>query len=207
MAPVVCNVYDLSPQNAWAYWCGIGIYHAGVEVYGTEYAFGGHEYDCSGVFATNPRDAPGNVIFRESHYVGETDLSQAEVQQLVARLGQEFKGNKYHLLQKNCNHFATDLCLQLVGKPAPAWVNRLAGIAVMLHCLLPESLVPALQTPSMDHEASSSSTLLGSFVEHCSDSGFCRPFVLRRLYALLLSGGQWKMTFWLPKLGRIVANM
>jgi hypothetical protein len=28
-------------QNDWTYWCGVGVFHSGVEVYDTEYAFGG----------------------------------------------------------------------------------------------------------------------------------------------------------------------
>jgi len=28
-------------QNDWTYWCGFGVFHSGVEVYGVEYAFGG----------------------------------------------------------------------------------------------------------------------------------------------------------------------
>ncbi|GIL72375.1 hypothetical protein Vretimale_4154 [Volvox reticuliferus] len=148
MAPVVLNIYDLAPQNSWTYWCGVGIFHSGVEVYGVEYAYGGHDYDYSGVFATNPRDAPGQVVFRESIPMGETDLTQQEIHHLVQRMGNDYKGNNYHLLQRNCNHFASDLCRQLVGKEAPNWINRLAGIAVMLHCLIPTSWVPPLQTPS-----------------------------------------------------------
>jgi hypothetical protein len=166
------NVYDLSPQNQYTYWAGVGIFHTGVEVYGIEYAYGGHDYDVSGIFATNPRQAPGageagtstqgrefNIMpsdgfdfsqikaksvaalpcfppcqgdqrlpapavkFRESICVGETNLSQMELQQLIQKFGEQYKGNRYHLLQKNCNHFASDLCFQLVGKTAPSWVS------------------------------------------------------------------------------------
>lgn len=148
-APVFLNVYDLAPQNAWTLWCGVGVFHTGVEVYGVEYAFGGHEYDVSGVFATNPREAPGAVLFREAVPMGETDLTPQQVQALVQRMGEAYKGNRYHLLQSNCNHFASDLCVQLVGRAPPGWVNRLAGIAVALHCLLPPSWVPPLQTPAV----------------------------------------------------------
>ncbi|PNW69915.1 hypothetical protein CHLRE_17g698100v5 [Chlamydomonas reinhardtii] len=148
MAPVVLNVYDLAPQNQWTIFCGVGIFHSGVEVHGVEYAYGQHDYDYSGIFATNPRDAPGQVVFRESILMGETHLSQAEIHALVQRMGNDYKGTNYHLLQRNCNHFANDLCVQLIGKEAPTWVNRLAGIAVMLHCLIPPSWVPPLQTPS-----------------------------------------------------------
>lgn len=38
---VFINVYDLTDQNRWTYWCGVGVFHAGLEVYGVEYAYGG----------------------------------------------------------------------------------------------------------------------------------------------------------------------
>jgi len=40
--------------------------------------------------------------------------------------------------------------------PPTEQINRLAGVAVLLHCLLPTSWVPPLQTPSMapDEDAS-----------------------------------------------------
>ena len=58
--PISLNVYDLVEQNSWVYWCGVGIYHSGVEVHGVEYAYGGHDEDAPGVFATAPREAPGS---------------------------------------------------------------------------------------------------------------------------------------------------
>lgn len=80
--------------------------------------------------------------------MGETSLSRQEVEALVVKLGQQYRGNKYHLLQRNCNHFTSDLCAALVGRAAPGWINRLAGVAVALHCLIPPSWVPPLDTPS-----------------------------------------------------------
>ncbi|KAL4445307.1 hypothetical protein ABPG77_011132 [Micractinium sp. CCAP 211/92] len=147
-ATVYLNVYDLLQQNDWTYWCGFGVFHSGVEVYGVEYAFGGHEYDAPGVFATNPREAPGTVAWREAVPVGHTDLSPAEVHAVVQQMGQQYRGNRYHLLQMNCNHFSSDLCARLTGQPAPAWINRLAAIAVSLHCLLPTGWVPPLRPPT-----------------------------------------------------------
>lgn len=146
--PVYLNIYDLSDQNSWTYWCGVGIFHSGLEVYGVEYAYGGHEYDVSGVFATNPKDAPGPVLFRESVLVGHTQMSPQRVQQAVQEMGEQYKGNAYHLLQRNCNHFSHDLCVKLTGQPAPLWINRLAGMAVMLHCLIPTAWVPPLSPPT-----------------------------------------------------------
>ena len=58
--------------------------------------------------------------------MGDTELTSSEVQQLVQQLGQDYKGNKYHLLQRNCNHFASELCYQLTGRHTPIWVRLLA---------------------------------------------------------------------------------
>ncbi|KAK9809843.1 hypothetical protein WJX72_000250 [[Myrmecia] bisecta] len=164
--PVCLNVYDIGSDdnhwNSWIYCLGLGVFHSGVEIHGIEYAYGGHEYDAPGIFATDPKAAPGPVVFRESVVVGETDLSPEEVQQVVQSLGEEFRGNRYHLLQRNCNHFSSNLCRRLCGTPAPPWVNRLAGVAVMLHCLLPGTWVPALVGPT----PSAASQTAGRLEEH-----------------------------------------
>lgn len=124
------------------------------------------------------------VLFRESVLVGYTSMTPQHVQQAVQEMGEQYKGNAYHLLQRNCNHFSNDLCRKLTGKEAPLWVshsfeltlsfaeyacptqlhlktpmptqhssflmqiNRLAGMAVMLHCLIPTAWVPPLSPPT-----------------------------------------------------------
>jgi hypothetical protein len=60
------------------------------------------------------------------------------VQALVQGLGQQYKGNRYHLLQRNCNHFANELALQLTGQQAPYWVSHPAAAAAMDQ---PQSLI------------------------------------------------------------------
>lgn len=67
--------------------------------------------------------------------MGDTSLTPQQVQHLVQQMGQHYKGNKYHLLQLNCNHFANDLSLQLTNKPAPGWVSHLLVALGWLACM------------------------------------------------------------------------
>jgi hypothetical protein len=145
--PVYLHVYDLVEHNTYMYWAGIGVYHSGVEVYGREYAYGGHEYESPGIFATAPGMAPGAVVHREKILVGYTNLSESQIFGVLKELGSMFRGNRYHLLQMNCNTFSSQLCHRLTGKRAPGWINRLADLAVSLNCLLPQGWLPPLRPP------------------------------------------------------------
>lgn len=144
------NVYDLWEHNDSVYWCGFGIFHSGVEVYDSEYAYGAHDFSSSGIFETAPRKTPGTVGFRQSIKVGRTFLTRQEVDELCDRLGEEYRGNQYHLLARNCNHFTSDLTRELTGKGSPSWVNRLAACGMCCSCLLPAGLNPPLPPPPQD---------------------------------------------------------
>ncbi|XP_058114136.1 deSI-like protein At4g17486 isoform X3 [Magnolia sinica] len=130
--PVYLNVYDLTTINGYAYWLGLGIYHSGVQVHDVEYAFGAHEFPTTGIFEGEPRQCPG-FTFRKSILIGRTDLGPKEVREFMEKLAEEYTGNMYHLITKNCNHFCDDACLRLTGKPIPRWVNRLAKLAAISH--------------------------------------------------------------------------
>ena len=109
-------IYDLSSYNNVLACLGIGIFHTGVCVHGVEYSYGGHDQPSSGCFVTTPHGAPPPAVFRESIVIGNTQKSALEVMQLVASMGGgKFMGNKYHLLENNCNHFSADLLSLLVN--------------------------------------------------------------------------------------------
>ncbi|KAI5556176.1 hypothetical protein BDE02_18G017700 [Populus trichocarpa] len=137
--PVYLNVYDLTTINGYAYWVGLGIYHSGVQVHGVEYGFGAHDHPTTGIFEVEPKQCPG-FMFRKSILIGRTDLGPKEVRVFMEKLAQEFTGNTYHLITKNCNHFCNDVCLKLTGKKIPRWVNRLARIGFLCNCVLPVEL-------------------------------------------------------------------
>ncbi|CAA2960656.1 deSI At4g17486 [Olea europaea subsp. europaea] len=137
--PVYLNVYDLTPMNEYAYWLGLGIYHSGVQVHGIEYAFGAHEHSTTGIFEVEPKQCPG-FTFRKSILVGRTDLGPKEVHAFMEKLSDEYSGNTYNLIARNCNHFCNDVCLQLTRRPIPKWVNRLAHLGLFCNCVLPAGL-------------------------------------------------------------------
>ncbi|XP_017699845.1 deSI-like protein At4g17486 isoform X3 [Phoenix dactylifera] len=65
---------------------------------------------------------------------------------------EDYHGDTYHLISKNCNHFTDDVSLRLTGRPIPGWVNRLARLGTVCNCLLPESLrLPAAKQISEYH--------------------------------------------------------
>ncbi|GKV03191.1 hypothetical protein SLEP1_g15541 [Rubroshorea leprosula] len=176
--PVYLNVYDLTPINGYAYWFGLGIYHSGVQVHGVEYGFGAHEHATTGVFEVEPRQCPG-FRFRKSILIGRTDLDQREVRSFMEQLAEEYSGNTYHLITRNCNHFCNDVCLKLTEKPIPRWVNRLARLGFFCNCVLPaglnETKVRQVRSQDRVHEGEkkksrrhqSSSSSLPSSLETC----------------------------------------
>lgn len=96
-------------------------------VHGIEYAFGAHEYPTTGIFEGEPRKCDG-FTFRKSILIGKTDVGPLEVRTVMEQLAEQYRGNAYNLITKNCNHFCNDACIRLTGNPIPNWVNRLARI-------------------------------------------------------------------------------
>eukprot|EP00796_Vickermania_ingenoplastis_P007387 gene7387-5201_t len=142
------NVYDLSRKNKMLKKVGFGIYHVGVVVFGIEWSFGEavDARDGTGLFYCPPGCA-GYVSC--SVEVGDTTLSPTQVDTILHRLENEWQSRDYHILHRNCNHFAQRLCdLLSTVEPlkVPAWCNRAARMA--------DTVVPRVVATKIQHKVS-----------------------------------------------------
>jgi deubiquitinase DESI2 len=144
--------------------------HSGIVVNGREYAYGGHDRkNVSGVYWTRPKLEPPGGTWRCELLQGFSFLTRAEIDDVIHEASQRFQGTSYNLLTNNCNHFTNYLCEKLTSKPAPAWLNRAAGIGVALPCVVPKEWVAP-----PDHE-----TADGELLEDDSDDDDERVSMLK----------------------------
>ena len=106
---VKLNVYDLSPANDFLRPVALGVYHSGVEVFGSEHTFAGG----AGVFHHTPLTPPGfeaepaagggaaaqgqgpiAPVFREQIVLGKTTKSQHEIEDITRKLHDRYEGER-----------------------------------------------------------------------------------------------------------------
>jgi len=185
--PVILNVYDMFWTNDYTSNVGVGVYHSGLEIYGREYAYGGHPFPFSGVFDIRPRDARElgeQFKFKQSLHMGNTDFTEQEVERITEELGKEYRGDRYHLMSRNCNHFSGAFSQILTGRDIPAWVNRLAYMSTCVpflqRCLPKEWLTPAaLQTTVNETTQQSASGQTSTQQESESQESNLTPTLLK----------------------------
>lgn len=64
-----------------------------------------------------------------------------EVRNVIGDLARDFAPDAYHLIYKNCNHFANAFVYKLLHKEIPPFVNRLANIGRCMSCILPKKML------------------------------------------------------------------
>lgn len=50
-----------------------------------------------------------SLLSRQSIQIGSTDFTEEEVRRIVEEIGNQFRGDRYHLMNNNCNHFSSSL--------------------------------------------------------------------------------------------------
>jgi hypothetical protein len=155
--PVLLHIYDVSQEdrvhniNKWLAHKRNplkfgGIFHAGVEINGLEWSFGASDNETvPGISCCEPRGHQQHR-FRETVPLKSTKLSAEDVSLLIGQMLEEYPGNDYDLLRRNCCHFADDFCRRLGTGGIPAWVHRLArvgaGVDKFMHVVLRKRLLP-----------------------------------------------------------------
>lgn len=111
-------VYDLSRGMAIAMSQSIlgqqieGIWHTGIQVFDTEYFFGGGiQAQPQGLFALQHQMTAVRTLD-----IGVTAKTKAELQAFLMSIQSTFNSSTYDLLRNNCNNFSDTVSLFLVGK-------------------------------------------------------------------------------------------
>lgn len=123
--PVYLHIYDILPErvNKTQYvMTGKSIFHAAVEVHGWEFFYGAGR----GIDRIQPGSDLSYNAHREPIPLGCTLLSKDGVVELVNRMQDEWQGDDYNLLSKNCCTFARAFLEELGAEPMPGWVDRAA---------------------------------------------------------------------------------
>jgi hypothetical protein len=72
--------------------------------------------------------------------MGDFKGTSKDIETIIQSLRPQFGGKDYHVLNRNCNSFANEFLLRLIGKEIPGYVNRMAHIGSYFSCLLPPQM-------------------------------------------------------------------
>ncbi|KAG7391693.1 hypothetical protein PHYPSEUDO_003767 [Phytophthora pseudosyringae] len=133
MASVTLHVYDLSHGMARQLSPALlgktidGVWHTGVLVFGQEYFFGG-----GGIQAMAPELVVQRYGMQPERTIplGETSLSQQQLEQFLHENSVRFTGATYDLLSHNCNNFSDEVSRFLVGSGIPQYIVDLPNEAL-----------------------------------------------------------------------------
>lgn len=133
--PVLLHVYSLSRSSG--IWeindllrpAGLGVFHAGVEVYSAEYSFSDVTDEMvravsTGVFVCLPRKCTEHN-YLESYMLYNTFFSEASVAAIVRHMSDQWPARDYHLLRRNCLHFCEEFSRRLGAGDLPDKIARL----------------------------------------------------------------------------------
>jgi len=143
-SPIYVHVYDVSEEdgiqkiNNWlasknSYLKFGGLFHAGVEVNGLEWSYGmtcendSGEKTMAGISCIIPKTHTVHH-YRQTVQLRNTKLTPEEIADLLQVLIEEYPGDDYDILRRNCCHWADDFCKRIGVGRMPGWIYRLARV-------------------------------------------------------------------------------
>jgi len=145
--PVRIHIYDVSQEdsiqrlnavlaNKWSPVKLGGVFHAGVEVNGLEWSYGFSGSDTvPGVSCVEPKENPQHR-YRQTYKMRRTQSAPDEIAMLISDLIEEYPGDDYDLLKRNCCHFADEFTQRLGCGRIPKWIHRLARLGARVDGML-----------------------------------------------------------------------
>ncbi|CAE8631745.1 unnamed protein product, partial [Polarella glacialis] len=113
-----------------------GVFHAGVEVNGLEWSFGATMSETHpGVSCDEPKQHQQHH-YRQTVVLKPTHLKAEDIADIISSLLEEYPGDDYDLLRRNCCHFADDFSRRIGAGGIPSWVIRLARIGASVDSML-----------------------------------------------------------------------
>merc|ERR1712196_560398 len=91
----------------------IPIFHTGVQIHDWEFTFAKSRSSSSGVVLVCKPEQFTPFRFCESIFIGWTDLSKEEFNQIVTVLANLWCAHPYHIIRHNCLHFSEALVERL----------------------------------------------------------------------------------------------
>ena len=137
---IYLNIYDLTSLNKFLDCFGLGAYHSAIQIFDTEFSFGAHPYEHTGVIENQP-NSNKLIQFRKTILLGNTSLKLNEISKILSDVKSKYIGNTYDVFKNNCNHFSNELCIKLMNKPIPKYINRLSNFSSLFRCLFSSKLI------------------------------------------------------------------
>eukprot|EP01052_Picozoa_sp_SAG31_P028719 SAG31_NODE_2795_length_5082_cov_2.673289_6_plen_452_part_00 len=91
---------------------GLGAFHTALEIADWEWSFGWNDDGTTGVFSGLPSLCDMHT-FREKLNLGCTTVSRTYIDKMLARLEDEWMGEDYDMLERNCCHFCNAMANEL----------------------------------------------------------------------------------------------
>ncbi|CAG9317556.1 unnamed protein product [Blepharisma stoltei] len=136
---VYLNVYHIAKLSKYTATVGMGIYHSTIEINNLEYSFGKGDEEGSGIYTIVAGTSNGLVLC-ERKLLGICDKTMYEIECILVELKKEFFSENYHLILRNCNHFAQAFAYSLLKTRVPRYINRLSDMTHCLTCILPPNI-------------------------------------------------------------------